>query len=246
MGQKFCNILFMWSTILQLRMPSSPDTFRVLLARFAELVKMTNHTGQWDAGFAWYSPSATHRICWVPDGDKLHWMVGYRALLILSVRYSPHLLRSWRWQTTLNWDAELAWYPPSATRRICWGREGDKLHWIVRYGALLILSECYSPNLLRSWRWQTPLDCEIWSSPRTLWVLLAGFDLDHGFRMHCLKPIRPCLIVEVQATQAKFLQPFGLCTVINCTVITFHTTNVFSCFRDVMAQFELVKHKFPN
>ena len=44
-------------------------------------------------------------------------------------------------------------------------------------------------------------------------------------------------------TQAKLLEPSGCyCTVINCA----GTENVFSCFSDVMAQFELVNHNFLN
>ena len=31
----------------------------------------------------------------------------------------------------------------------------------------------------------------------------------------------------------------------NCA-FTFHTTNVFCCFYSIMAQFELIKHKFLN
>ena len=30
---------------------------------FCKDIKMTNHTELWDAGLAWYSPTATHRIC---------------------------------------------------------------------------------------------------------------------------------------------------------------------------------------
>ena len=73
------------------------------------------------------------------------------------------------------WDAELAWYSPIATRRICRGREADEPNWTVRYWTRLILSDCYSSDLPRSWSWQTKLDCEILASPDTLRVLLAGF-----------------------------------------------------------------------
>ena len=30
---------------------------------FPKIVKVTNHTGQWNAKLTWYSPSATHWIC---------------------------------------------------------------------------------------------------------------------------------------------------------------------------------------
>ena len=177
-------------------MPSSPDTPRVLLAGSAEVVKLTNHTGLWDAELSWYSPSATRRICRGREGDEPHWTVRCRSLLILPECYSPDLPRSWSWRTTLDcempsspdtrrvllagsaevvkltnhtglWDAELSWYSPSSTRRICRGRVGDEPHWTVRCRALLILPECYSPDLPRSWRWRTKLDCEMPSSPDT-------------------------------------------------------------------------------
>ena len=45
MNQKFCNILVAWMLYLLL-------TWGVM-----------NHTELWDAKLAWYSPSATHRIC---------------------------------------------------------------------------------------------------------------------------------------------------------------------------------------
>ena len=54
------------------------------------------------------------------------------------------------------------------------------------------------------------------------------------------KPAWPCLIIKVLATQTKFLEPSGYCTVINYD-FTFHTTNSFGSFRDVMAKFEFVK-----
>ena len=39
----------------------------------------------------------------------------------------------------------------------------------------LLLSECYSLDLPRSWRWRTTLDSEMPISPDTLWMLLIGF-----------------------------------------------------------------------
>ena len=156
-------------------MPSSPDTLLWLLTGFAELVKVTNHTELCDAVIAWYSLVSTRRICGGREGDEPHWTVWCWARLILSYGYSPDLLRSWRWRTTLNcamlcspdtllwlhagfsdvvkvttntrlWDAELAWYSPGATRRIC-----------------------------RGWRWRTTLDCAMLCSPDTILWLLAGF-----------------------------------------------------------------------
>ena len=179
-----------WRTTLDSEMPSSPDTLRVLLAGFAMAVKMTNHIEQWDTELTWYSPSATRWTCQGRESDEPHWTIRYRARLMLSECYSPDLPRPWKWRTTLNcempsspdtlrvllaglakavkvtnhieqWDIELAWYSPSATCRICQGRESDEPHWTVRCRARLILSKCYSPDLPRPCRWRTQLDCEI-------------------------------------------------------------------------------------
>ena len=58
----FSKRLGRWRTTLIFEMPSSPDTLRVLLTRFAEVMKVTNHTGFWDDELTWFSPSATRRI----------------------------------------------------------------------------------------------------------------------------------------------------------------------------------------
>ena len=114
---------------------------------FFKIVKVTNHTGLWDAQLAWYSLSATYQICQGHEGDRPHWILRCQVRLILSKCYSSDLMKSW----------------------------GYKPHWTVRYQAHLIISECYLLDLLKSWRWQTTLDSEIPSSPDNLWVLLAGF-----------------------------------------------------------------------
>ena len=51
-----------WRPTVDWEMSSSPDTLRVLLAGFAEVVKVITHSGLGDAELAWYSPSATHWI----------------------------------------------------------------------------------------------------------------------------------------------------------------------------------------
>ena len=154
MSQKFCNILVTWCTIQQLwmfwpmawmwqttlncEMLISPDTLRVPLTRFAEVVNVTSHSGLWNAELAWYSPCATHQTCW--------------------------------------------------------GCECDKPLWTVRCWAHLILSEYYSPDLPRLWKWQTTLDCEMLSSPDTLSVLFARFvsyGLEHKLRIHSFWPTWP-------------------------------------------------------
>ena len=116
--QKFSNILVMcgtiqkfgmllprswrWQTTLDCEMLSSPDTLPVLLAGFAEIVKVTNYTRLWDAELSWYSSRATCWVCRDREGDKPHWTVRCCSLLILSPCYSLDLPRSWRWHTTLN------------------------------------------------------------------------------------------------------------------------------------------------
>ena len=139
------------------------------------------------------------------------------------------------------WYAKLTWYFPSATHRICWGCEGDKPHWTVRCQAHLILSKCYSPDLLRLWRWQTSLDCEMSSSPDTLQVLLTRF----VFMVWRTASESIVLDLPDLAWLSRFLQPqrnfFSyLIIVINCNFI-FCSTNICDCFGDIIAQFELVK-----
>ena len=154
------------------------------------------------------------------------------------------------------WGAEVAWYSLSATRWICKCGEGDPPLWSVRWWGRLILSECYSLDLQMLWRLSTTLECEMLRSPDTLWVLLAGFTsivkmskhtglcgaevtwyfpsaicrlygLEYDLWIHNFSPTWARLIVEVFATQAKFLKPSCNCTLINCA-FTFHTTNIFS------------------
>ena len=191
-----------WRTTLDCEMSNITDTSRVLLAGSAEVVKVSNLTGLWDAELSLYFPSATLRICRGREGVEPHWTVRCRTLPILPECYSPDLPRSWRWRTTLDcempnspdtsrvllagfaevvkvtnhtglWDAELSRYFPSATHRICRGCEADEHHWTVTWRTLPILPECYSPDLPRSWRWRTTLDCEMPNSPDTSRVPLT-------------------------------------------------------------------------
>ena len=48
-------------------------------------------------------------------------------------------------------------------------------HTELRCRARLILAEYYSSDLSRWWKWRTTLDCEMLSSPDTLWALLTEF-----------------------------------------------------------------------
>ena len=52
----------------------------------------------------------------------------------------------------------------------CQGREGDELHWTMRCRVHLILSQCNSLDLTRSWKWRTTLNSEMPSSPNPLSV----------------------------------------------------------------------------
>ena len=105
--QKFCNILVRWGTVWEFRMllltswkwrttldweiPNSPDTLWLLLIGFADVVKVTNHTGLEDTKLAWYSLIATHWICRCRKSDESHWTGRYQARLILSDCYSLDL-----------------------------------------------------------------------------------------------------------------------------------------------------------
>ena len=78
-----------------------------------------------------------------------------------------------------------------------------------------------------------------WSSESaTHWICLCGL------RIHSFRPIHHCLITKVLLTQEKFLELSSYSTVINCG-FTFHQANV-GAFHSIMAQFKLIKHKFPN
>ena len=96
------------------------------------------------------------------------------------------------------------------------GCEGDEQHWTVRYRVRLILSECYLSDL-------------------SLWL---GVQLRNS-RFYAY------LFMKVFETRVKFLEHPRFCTVINCA-FNFYTTNVFVCFRYVIAQFEQAKHKCPR
>ena len=89
------------------------------------------------------------------------------------------------------WDAKFTWYSPSATCQICF------------------------------------------------------YDLKRGLRIQIFRSTWLCPIIKAIATQVEFLEPSDYSTVINYTFII-HATNVFSCFCDIVAQFKLIRHKFPS
>ena len=96
-----------------------------------------------------------------------------------------------------------------------------------------------------SWSWRTTLDCEMLSSSDNFQILLVGI-ASMAWRLTSeSRSTWPCLIIKVLSAWEKFLEPFSYNTVINCT-FTFHSTNNFGCVCCVMAQFKLIKHKFPK
>ena len=62
----------------------------------------------------------------------------------------------------------------------------------------------------------------------TWWIFLSS--LEHSIGIYSFRPSWPCLIIEVLATWAKFIQPS----------VTFHLSlsKCFGCFCGIMAQFE--------
>ena len=81
------------------------------------------------------------------------------------------------------------------------------------------------------------------TSPDTLRMVLSGFASITWNTAS--ESTTSGLLIEVLATWAKFLQPFGYCTRINFN-FTFCTNNVFRFFCVVVDQFQLIKYKFSN
>ena len=103
-------------------------------------------------------------------------------------------------------------------------------------------------KLQNLWRWWSTLDCEMLSSPDTLWMLLTRFFYmawNTASEFLFLGQPWSCPLVGFLVTSAKFLKLFSYCSVINCT-LTFHTTNIFGYICGIMAQFKVVKNKFLN
>ena len=90
------------------------------------------------------------------------------------------------------------------------------------------------------WRWWTMLNCEMPSSsnvPRAIHRFYP-YGLEHSLGIYGFRLSWPYLIVKTLANLEEFLAPSSYSKVINCT-FTFDTTTVFSCFYDIIAQFEL-------
>ena len=100
-------------------------------------------------------------------------------------------------------------------------------------------------NLLRSWSWLTALDCEIPSSPDTLWVLLTGFASMASTALESIVFGRLDLIWFLKS-EPNFLEPFGSCTVIDCASTFSHD----KCFWLLPLHSDPIqthiKHKFLN
>ena len=100
---------------------------------------------------------------------------------------------------------------------------------------------------LMFWTWQTTLVCKVLKSFHILRMLnrhICRYSLGHGLGINGFRRTWSCLI-KFLATLAKFLEPSGYCTGIKYA-FTFSTINVYGCFRDVMAQFKLIKNKFSK
>ena len=80
---------------------------------------------------------------------------------------------------------------------------------------------------LWSWRWRTTEKCNMASSLNTLCThQICHTDLEHSLRIYSFRRTENCLIVKILATQAKFLESSGYCTVIKCAFI-FSTIDIF-------------------
>ena len=94
--------LWRWWTTQDSEVPISPDTLQVLLARFTEVVKVMNYTGQWNTNLAWYSPSSTRLISRSTECNEPHWTVWYQSRLILFEFNLHDFPKLGKWWFTLD------------------------------------------------------------------------------------------------------------------------------------------------
>ena len=80
--------LWRWPTALDCQMPSLLDTLWMLLTGLAEIVNVTNHTGQSNAELTSDSLNVAHWISRDCEGHQPHWSVRCRACLIVSECFS--------------------------------------------------------------------------------------------------------------------------------------------------------------
>ena len=88
-------------------------------------------------------------------------------------------------------------------------------------------------KLILGWVMKVTKHTELWDAKLAWYSPSAAHqiyprDLEHSQRIHIFL-----------ATQVKFLEPSGYCTVINCT-FTFCTTNIFGCFCGIIVKFKLI------
>ena len=118
-------------------------------------------------------------------------------------------------------------------------RENTRVKKIKHFGFMMHISSyrnfCQSSEgENQTEQWHSRISAYSLNTP--LRIHLSGLEYGHG--------IWHCLIVEVLANRVKFIQPSGHCTVIHCA----HTflPCVFRRLHEVIVQFELRKHMFPN
>ena len=105
--------------------------------------------------------------------------------------------------------------------------------------------------LQRLWRWRTTLDRDMQSLPDTHSVLLTRFasmSWSTASESIILGLLDLSWSLKFLQLEQNFLNS-GYLTVINCTstfTFIFPMKNILACFRDVIYQFKLVKHKFSN
>ena len=99
--------------------------------------------------------------------------------------------------------------------------------------------------LLRSWRWQTTLNCEMPSLPDTLWVQLTGFVCMTWCITSESTVLRLPDIGRGSCTPSKI--SWAICSH-KCNHMPLHLSHnkYFCCFCCVMAKLEFVKYKVPN
>ena len=112
--------------------------------------------------------------------------------------------------------------------------EVDETLWIMTCQARLILSEYYSPDLPRLWRWWTTLDSEMPSSPNTLRISFYS------------TAVESTLLYLPDLDWSSYDQSviFPTICLLYCDQLHFPLSfkTFFCCFDGVIVQFELVNH----
>ena len=143
-----------WRTTLYCEMQRLLNVDWMLLTGSAEVMKMMDHTELWDATL----------YCEMQRLLNVVWML------------LTGFVESRRLRTTRDCEmprlADALWI-------LLTGFADDGVrhepHGTMRCRDCLMLTECYSLDLQRSWRWWTTLNCEMPKLPDALWMLLTGF-----------------------------------------------------------------------